>query len=102
LDTLRKVGFQLQETKCTFGWAKAPFLGFEIDGECNSIRMPHKKVKAITDWADPETPRNMKSCVGQTGVYRRFIPDIARISAPLLSLVTVYQRAFDACCTDPT
>jgi hypothetical protein len=39
--------------------------------------MTHEKVKAITDWPDPETPRNMRSFVGLTGVYRRFILDFA-------------------------
>jgi hypothetical protein len=49
LDTISKVGFRLQETKCTFGKMKAPLLRFGINGENDSIRMTHQKVKAITD-----------------------------------------------------
>ena len=42
--------------------------------------MSHEKVKAIADWPCPTAPKG--SFVGLTGVYRKFIPDFAKISAP--------------------
>jgi hypothetical protein len=77
LDTIGKAGFRLQETKCTFGRMKALCLGFEIDGENVSIRITHVKVKSNTDWPDPETPRDRRSFVGITGVFRHFVLDFA-------------------------
>jgi hypothetical protein len=68
---------------------KVPCLGFEIDHENNSIRMTHGKVKAITDWPDPESPHNMRSFVDLTEVYRCFVLHFAPISARLLDLVTI-------------
>jgi hypothetical protein len=102
LDTICKAGFRLQETKCTFGRTKAPFLGCEIDRDNDSIQMTHEKVNVITNWPDLDTPCEMRNFVILLGVYRRFVLDFARISAPLLSLVTTDQQAFDACCADPT
>ena len=33
LDTIRKAGFRLHGSKCTFGRKSTPFLGFEINGD---------------------------------------------------------------------
>ena len=59
--------------------------------------MIHEKIKAITDWPYPETPKEMRSFVGLSGVYRKFVPNFAKISAPLLELITVDQHKFDIC-----
>src|SRR5882757_859948 len=103
LDTIRKAGFRLQEEKCSFGRKTAPFLGFEIgsdSGDNNdksdlALRMTHEKIKAIADWPIPTSPKEMRQFVGLAGVYRRFVPDFAKISIPLLELITAEQNQFD-------
>jgi hypothetical protein len=95
LDTLRKEGFRLGSDKCEFGRARATFLGFEVDGQDDAIKMTAAKVRAVADWPYPTTPTEMRKFVGLTGVYRRFVPDFARLVLPLLSLITVDQRQFD-------
>jgi hypothetical protein len=95
LDTLRKEGFRLGSDKCEFGRAKATFLGFEVDGQDDAIKMTAAKVRAVADWPYPTTPAEMRKFVGLTGVYRRFVPDFARLVLPLLKLITVDQREFD-------
>jgi hypothetical protein len=62
--------------------------------------MTHEKVKSITDWPDPLTPKDMRSFVGLTGVYRKFVPEFARISAPLLDLILVDQKEYNKAMTD--
>ena len=59
------------------------------------MRMTHEKVKSISDWPIPYTPKEMRSFVGLTGVYRKFVPDFARISAPLLDLIVMDQKEYD-------
>ena len=98
-DTIRKAGFRLHGAKCSFGRASEPFLGFDINGDDpggTSVRMTHKKVKAIADWPLPRSLKEMRGFVGLSGVYRKFVPDFAKISAPLMELITFDQREFDA------
>jgi hypothetical protein len=95
LDTLRKEGFRLGSEKCEFGRARTTFLGFEVDGQDDSVKMTEAKVRAVADWPYPSTPTEMRKFVGWMGVYRRLVPDFARLVLPLLSLITVDQRQFD-------
>ena len=44
----------------------------------------------------------MCSFVGFAGVYRTFVPNFAKISAPLMELLTADQQEFDACKADAT
>ena len=53
LDTIRKAGFRLHGSKCSFGRKSTPFLGSEINGDDPQgtlVQMTHEKLKAITDW----------------------------------------------------
>ena len=103
MDTIRKAGLRLHGSKCSFGRTSAPFLGFDIDGEDPegaSVRMTHEKIKAISDWPYPASPKNMRSFMGLSGVYRKFVPDFSKILAPLMELISVDQREFNACKAD--
>lgn len=103
MDAIRKAGFHLHGSKCLFGRTSAPFLGFDIGGEDPdgaSIHMAYEKVKAISDWSHPASPEGLRSFVGLSGVYRKFVPNFTKISAPLMELISVDQREFDACKAD--
>ena len=102
-DTIRKAGFRLYGSKCSFGRTSAPFLGFDINGEDPegaTVQMTHEKIKAISDWPYPASPKDMRSFMSLSGVYRKFVPDFAKISAPLMELISVDQREFDECKAD--
>ena len=89
MDTICKAGFRLHKSKCSFGRTSAPFLGLDISGDDpggTSVRMTHEKVKAIADWPCPASQKDMCSFVGLASVYRKFVPDFAKISAPLVEL----------------
>jgi hypothetical protein len=101
LDTLRKEGFRLSSDKCEFGRARTTFLGFEVDGQDDAVKMTEAKVRAVADWPYPSTPTEMRKFVGLTGVYRRFVPDFARLVLPLLSMITVDQSRFDTVRQNP-
>lgn len=98
-DTIRKAGFRLHGSNCSFSRTSASFLGFDISGDDPdeaSIRMKHEEGKAIADWPCLKSPNDMRSFVGLAGVYRKFVPDFAKISAPLMELLTADQQEFDA------
>jgi hypothetical protein len=101
LYTLRREAFRLGSEKCEFGRARTTFLGFEVDGQDDSVKMTEAKVRAVTDWPYPSTPAEMRKFVGLTGIYHRFGPDFAPLVLPLLSLITVDQRQFDLVRQDP-
>ena len=73
-------------------------LGEDQDGA--SVCVIHEKVKAISDWPYPGSPKDMRSSAGLGGVYRKFVPDFAKSSAPLIELLTADQSEFDACKAD--
>ena len=100
LDSVRTSGFRLQDSKCSFGKSNVPFLGFEVSSA--GVTMNNEKIRAITDWPDPLTPRDMRSFIGLSGVYRRFVPDFAKIALPLLRLITLEQKQYDQVRADTT
>ena len=61
--------------------------------------MTHEKIKEISDWPYPGSPKEMRSFVGLSGAYHKFVPDFAKISAPLMELVSMEQgRSHPAAC----
>ena len=44
------------------------------------------KVQAMNNWKVPTNVSELRSFLGLVGYYRRFIPDFARIAAPLTNL----------------
>ena len=47
------------------------------------IKVDPKKITAIQEWPKPTTVTAMRSFVGMTSYYRRFIRDYAKIASPL-------------------
>lgn len=85
LSRLRKAGLTVKPRKCQFAMAQCVYLGHIVgNGE---VRPEKSKVDSITSFQTPRTKKEVRSFLGLTGYYRKFIPDFAAIAAPLSDLV---------------
>ena len=78
-------GAKLKISKCAFGYTRVEFLGHEVvAGQGVAVR--EAKVKAIVQCDRPKSAKEIKSFLGMSGFFRRFIPHYAEIAAPLRAL----------------
>ncbi|GJR37712.1 hypothetical protein Tco_1213396 [Tanacetum coccineum] len=68
------------------------FLRHVING--NRIHVDPSKIEAVKNWKAPRTPTEVRSFLGLTGYYRRFIEDFSKI-AKSLTILTQKSKTFD-------
>lgn len=83
--TLERANMKIQLDKCEFFKNEVEFLGFIVAKE--GIKTNPKKVAAILKFSYPETLKELRSFLGLSGYYRRFIRGYADIAKPLTSLL---------------
>jgi hypothetical protein len=71
-------------SKCEFYQDKVQYLGHVISGE--GISVDPEKVKEILDWPVPKDVSDVRSFMGITGYYHRFIEGFSKLSYPITSL----------------
>ena len=84
LQTLREHKLYAKFSKCEFFQDKVQYLGHVITKE--GISMDLDKIRAINDWPIPKDVTGIRSFMGITGYYRRFIEGFSRIAYPITSL----------------
>ena len=71
--------------------------------EKEGVRMMEEKLKAVEEWPTPKSVDDIRSFLGTTGYYRKFIQSYSRIASPLTHLLhkgtpwewgTLQQQAF--------
>ncbi|OIT36537.1 putative mitochondrial protein, partial [Nicotiana attenuata] len=70
---------------CSFGETQVAYLGHVISAAGVSVDV--SKIKAITDWPQPQSITSLRGFLGLTGYYRRFIKDYGLLAAPLTSML---------------
>jgi hypothetical protein len=85
LQRLRDHKLYAKFSKCEFWLKSVKFLGHTIyhDG----ISVDPSKVHEVMDWKPPKSVHQIRSFLGLTGYYRRFIPDFSRIAKPMTELL---------------
>lgn len=86
LSRLKEAGLTVKVTKCQFAMSECTYLGYIIGG--GSVKPEESKLEAINKYPIPKTKRQVRSFLGLSGYYRRFIPnyDYATIAYPLTEL----------------
>ena len=83
-DRLRQHGLRLKPTKCKFFMKSITFLGSVISSD--GLSPDPAKTAAIKDFPKPNNATDVRSFLGLTNYYCRFIKDFAMIAAPLNDL----------------
>ena len=84
LERLRRANLTAKPRKCQFGMIECTFLG-HIVGH-GQVRPHPDKIDAVVSFPVPETKKQVRTFLGLTGYYRKFIPHYSTIAAPLTDL----------------
>ena len=82
--TLQAAGLTLQPSKIHFRPKEARYLGNVLSAD--GIRIGEDRIKAIINLKTPTTIKELRSVLGTVYFVRKFIPNLATISDPLVAL----------------
>jgi hypothetical protein len=85
LQRLRDHKLYAKFSKCEFWLDSVKFLGHTISKD--GISVDPSKVQEVMDWKPPKSAHQIRSFLGLTGYYHRFIPDFSRIAKPMTELL---------------
>ena len=84
LGKVQEAGLTVKGKKCQFGMPECAYLGHVI--RSGTICPQSAKIEAVRNFEQPTTKTKVRSFLGLTGYYRKFIPDYATLAAPLTDL----------------
>ncbi len=85
LDRLQTKGMKLKRSKCAIMQDKVEYFSFIVDKE--GIHASPEKVRSILEAPAPTSVKELQSLMGAANYYRKFIPDMSTICAPLNALL---------------
>ena len=92
LISLKQANLMLKPSKCHFFKRQVEFLGHIVSQK--GVETDPKKIKDVKEWPIPRRVKDVRSFLGLTGYYRRFIKDYGSIAKPLHEL-TEKNTAFE-------
>lgn len=88
LKRLREFGLKLSPEKCKFCQTSVRYLGHIVSQ--NGVETDPSKVEALKTWPRPKNLKELRSFLGFSGYYRRFVQDYSKIVKPLNDLTAGY------------
>ncbi|GKB22803.1 putative reverse transcriptase domain-containing protein [Tanacetum coccineum] len=92
LELLEKEKLFGKFSKCKFWLQEVHFLGHVVNSE--GIHVDPSKIEAVKNWKPPKSPTEIRSFLGLTGYYMRFIANFSKIAKPL-TLLTQKNKKFE-------
>ena len=90
LQRMKELNLHLKLKKCKFGVKEVDFLGLIL--QPGEIAMDHTKLSRIAEWPIPTEVKDVRSFLGFTNYYRRFIGGYSNIACPLIDLTKKNQE----------
>jgi hypothetical protein len=84
LSRLKEVNLKLNPSKCCFATESIVFLGHVVSKE--GIKLDPGKIVAVLRFPEPNTITNVRSFLGLTEYYRKYIREYSRLASPLFEL----------------
>ncbi|KAL4025983.1 hypothetical protein IC575_014389 [Cucumis melo] len=84
LQILRDKQLYAKFSKCEFWLEQVVFFGHVVPAK--GVTVDPQKVEAVVNWERPTSATEVRSFLGLTGYYRRFIEDFSRLTLPLTAL----------------
>ena len=85
LQILREKQLFAKLSKCDFWHKEVPFLCHIVSAE--GIRVDLAKIEVVVSWKPPRNVTEVKSFLGLTGYYRRFVKEFSVIASSLTKLL---------------
>ena len=85
LKRLREFKLVAKIEKCKFGRESLPFLGHIISAQ--GVATDPEKLKSVSEIPAPKDVSELRSFLGLTGYYRRFVPNYSDVAEPLHQLL---------------
>lgn len=88
LNRLKEYGLKLSSEKCKFFQTSVRYLGHIVSQ--HGVETDPQKIEALQTWPVPRNLKELRSFLGFSGYYRRFVKDYSRITKPLNDLTAGY------------
>lgn len=85
MQTLINANMKISSKKSKFFMKETEFLGYVVS--YGSLKMDESKVKAIQEYPEPTTLKELRSFLGLSGYYRKFVKNYADITKPMTTLL---------------
>lgn len=95
LARLKEYGLKLSPEKCRFFQTSVRYLGHVVSEQ--GVATDPEKIEAIKTWPCPRNLKELRSFLGFSGYYRRFIKDYSQIAKPLNELTSGYPPSRKSC-----